>query len=212
MELVHPLAQDYAAAHTSNVTHLLHNIAQYTKANHPKHHMLTEAVQGQLLTVLSTVAKPTYVLEIGTFTGYGTICLAQGCGSNAHIHTIELRAQDAATAQQFINQSIFTNQISLHVGHALNIIPTLPYTWDMVYIDADKVNYSAYYDLILPKLNKGGIILADNVLFHGEVLSEQPTGKNAIAIHAFNQKIKNDASVHHVLLTVRDGLMIIVKK
>ena len=127
------------------------------------------------------------------------------------LHTIELRAEDAATAQQYFETSGYAKSIQLHLGDALTIVPTLQEEWDLVFIDADKVNYINYYELTLPRLKKGGLLIADNVLFHGQVLQDEIKGKNAVAIHAFNKHVKNDQRVEQILLTVRDGLLLIKK-
>ena len=131
---------------------------------------------------------------------------------DGELHTIEIRKEDAEIQPDYFSKSLQSKQIILHEGNALDIIPTLNETWDMVFIDADKVNYINYYELTLPRLKKGGFIIADNVLFHGEVLEENITGKNAKAIHAFNEHIAEDERVQQVMLTVRDGLMLIQKK
>ena len=212
MDITNPLAETYAAQHSTPISTLLQQILDYTQANHAQPHMISGAVQGQLLQIMSSIIKPNYILEVGTFTGFSALCLAVGMQPQGQLHTIELRADDAAIAQNYFNKSIYHNNIHLHIGHALTILPTLTPQWDLVFIDADKVNYCKYYDLILPQVKQGGIILVDNVLFHGQVLEPIITGKNAIAIHAFNQKIKNDTAIQHVLLTVRDGIMIILKK
>jgi caffeoyl-CoA O-methyltransferase len=128
------------------------------------------------------------------------------------LHTIELREEDAATAQLNFSISKNKNQILLHIGNALEIIANLPYTWDLVFIDADKTNYINYYNLVLPKLNNNGLIIADNVLFHGEVVQDEIKGKNAKAIHAFNEYVAQDERTEQIILSVRDGLMMIKKK
>jgi caffeoyl-CoA O-methyltransferase len=154
---------------------------------------------------------PEKILEIGTFTGFSALCLVKGLQKQGRLHTIELRTEDAATAQRYFNESAYANNIQLHVGDALQLIPTIAEQWDLVFIDADKVNYINYYELTLPRLKPGGWIIADNILFHGQVLQEEIKGKNAQAIQAFNEHIKKDPRVEQVLLTVRDGLMIIKK-
>lgn len=211
MHLVPLIAEEYAIQHTTALPLLLQQIINHTTVNHPKHHMLSGVVQGQLLQILSRLIQPKYVLEVGTYTGFSALCMCTGLQPKGTLHTIELRQTEAATAQQFFNKSIYESNIKLHIGEALSIIPSLHHTWDMVYIDADKVNYSNYYDLILPQLCTNGLMIVDNVLFHGEVLSENVSGKNAIAINAFNKKINTDTSVNNVLLTIRDGLMLIQK-
>jgi predicted O-methyltransferase YrrM len=150
-------------------------------------------------------------LEIGTLTGYSAICLAEGMPKNGKLHTIEKREKDAMAAQLFFDKSKFANQIQIHTGDALEIIPNLENIWDLVFIDADKVSYIKYYEMLLPNIRKGGIIIADNVLFHGQVLEEPIKGKNAKAIHQFNEYVLADKRVTQVLLTVRDGLLLIMK-
>lgn len=212
VEILNVLAQGYSEQFTTGEDELLQEVAVYTNENHPHAHMLSGQVQGNLLTMLSKLINPIRILEIGTFTGYSALCLARGLTENGLLYTIELRPDDAIKAQAFFNKSDMADRIKLQVGNALQIIPTLNETWDMVFIDADKVNYTNYYEMVLPKLRAGGLIVADNVLFHGEVLQQHIEGKNAKAIHAFNEYIQQDDRVEQVLLTVRDGLMLILKK
>lgn len=174
--------------------------------------MLSGQVQGKFLQMISCMIRPQRVLEIGTMTGYSAICLAEGLKEGGRLHTIELRERDAELARENISRSRFRDRIIVHAGDALSCLSTLQGTWDLVFIDADKVNYIRYYEAVLPSLRPGGFILADNVLFHGEVLEDQLKGKNARAIDAFNGHVRSDARVEHVLLTVRDGLMLIRKK
>ena len=211
MDLVLPIAQAYAEKYTSPEDNLLQQVNQQTQA-HPHAHMLSGHIQGKLLELLSLLLKPKRILEIGTFTGYSALCLAKGLAEGGALHTIELREDDAATAQQNFNLSDAKDKIFLHTGNALEIIPGLGADWDLVFIDADKVGYIDYYKMVLPRLKKGGVILADNVFFHGEVLQPELKGKNAKAIQAFNEYIQQDESVEKVMLTVRDGLMLIFKK
>lgn len=211
MDLIHPLIQAYAARFTSPEDDLLEDVNRQTQSHsHP--HMLSGHVQGKLLEMLSVMLQPRRVLEIGTFTGYSALCLAKGLAPNGLLHTIECRAEEATQSQENFNRSAWRDKIQLHVGNALDIIPQLPETWDLVFIDADKVNYTAYYKLVLPMLRKGGVILADNVFFHGEVVQPVVKGKNATAIHAFNEYVQQDESVEKVMLTVRDGLLLVIKK
>jgi caffeoyl-CoA O-methyltransferase len=212
MNIVSAAAALYANSFIDTTDDVLQQIDAYTQANHPKAHMLSGALQGNFLSILSKSIQPNYILEIGTFTGYSALCLAKGLTINGQLHTIELRQQDATTAQQFFNQSLYNNHITLHVGNAIDIIPTLPYKWDIVFIDADKTGYIDYYELILPQLQPNGLIIVDNILFHGQVLEADIKGKSAIAINAFNQHVKNDDRTTQVILTVRDGLMLIKKK
>lgn len=210
--LINPQAEAYAECFSDTEDGLLREIAADTHATHRHAHMLSGRLQGLLLTMLSRMHSPARILEIGTFTGYSALCLAKGLREDGLLYTIELREQDAAKASEYFNKSALKDRINLQVGNALEIIPSLNECWDMVFIDADKVNYIAYYEMVLPHLKQGGIIVADNVLFHGQVLGEKPEGKNAKAIHAFNDHVRRDERVEQVLLTIRDGLMLIMKK
>ena len=178
---------------------------------HPHAHMLCSPEQGKLLEFISLMLQPHRILEIGTFTGYTAICLAKGLAKDGMLHTIELREADANLAKENIVNAGMQNKVTVHNGDAKTIIPQLNETWDLVFIDADKVGYIEYYELTLQKLRHGGFLLADNVLFHGQVLEEQVKGKNAEAIHAFNQHVMKDDRVEQVLLTIRDGLTLIRK-
>ena len=212
MELINPLAEAYAEQFTSAETDLLAAINKQTLENHPHAHMLSGHVQGKFLSLLSTLVKPNYILEIGTFTGYGAICLAAGLNEKGELHTVECREEDAATAKSNFSKSERNKQIHLHIGNALSIIPDLQYGWDLVFIDADKTSYIDYYEMIMPRLNEGGLIVVDNVFFHGDVLKEPITGKNGKAIHSFNEHVKNDPRSEQVMVTLRDGLLLIKKK
>jgi len=212
MELIHPLAEQYAANITSPDDALLGEIQEHTVQHHPHAHMLSSPVQGKFLSFISTILQPKYVLEIGTFTGYSALCLAQGLQPDGELHTLELREEDANTARINFSRSELNKKIHLHTGNAMEIIPSLPFVWDMVFIDADKTNYLQYYELVLPRLNDKGLMIADNVLFHGQVLEENISGKNAKAIHAFNEYVRADERTEKVLVTLRDGLLMIRKK
>lgn len=212
MDVVNPLAQAYAERYSSPENPLLREIAEYTNTHHTQAHMLSGHLQGQFLEMISRLQRPRRILEIGTFMGYSALCLAAGLAEDGRLHTIELRDEDADTAAGYFRRANMEDRIILHRGNALEVIPALREAWDLVFIDADKVNYTEYYKLVLPGLVKGGLIIADNVLFHGEVLEKAIAGKSAKAIHAFNEWVEKDQSVEKVMLTVRDGLFIIRKK
>ncbi len=212
MDIVTVKAQEYSENFSSSENGLLQEIATFTYAHHANPHMLSGHVQGKFLEMISCILQPKKILEIGTFTGYSALCLAKGLTKDGKLHTIELRKEDADISLKNFRKANASDQIILHLGNALDIIPTLRETWDLVFIDADKTNYINYYQLVLPAVRSGGLIIADNVLFHGEVLEEEIKGKNAKAIHAFNKLIKKDDSVEKVMLTVRDGLFLIRKK
>jgi caffeoyl-CoA O-methyltransferase len=211
MEIVHHIADEYAKKHSSHLDEILIEIEAYTVLYNPKAHMLSGQVQGAFLQLLSQMIRPTTILEIGTFTGFSALCLLKGLQQNGMLHTIEIREEDANTALQFFKKTQAEKSIALHVGNALEIIPTLNVEWDLIFLDADKTNYINYYELTLPQLKVGGWMIVDNVFFHGEVLQAEIKGKNAKAIHLFNQHVLNDSRVQQVMLTVRDGLFIIQK-
>ena len=211
MDITNPKAEVYIEQFSSMHEALLQQILHETIATHPHAHMVSGAVQGNFLQMISCMVKPLKVLEIGTFTGFSALCLAAGLQIGGEIHTIEIRDADATTAQKNFNNSRYKENIKLHIGDAKKIIPTLKHEWDIVFIDADKTSYIDYYELTLPSLKNDGFILADNVLFHGEVLNETITGKNAKAIDKFNHHVANDARTNQVILSIRDGISLIRK-
>ena len=173
--------------------------------------MLSGHLQGKVLEMLSCMIRPRRILEIGTFTGYSALCLAKGLTEDGQLHTIEIREEEAVKAREFFSQSPYNPRIILHLGSALDIIPKLEDTWDLVFIDADKPAYVQYFNLVLPKVRKNGFIFADNVFFHGQVLEQEVKGKNAIGIKAFNEHIQERTDIEKVILTLRDGLFLIRK-
>ena len=212
MEIINELAQQYAEIFSTPEDGLLHEIASFTHSSRKDSHMLSGHLQGKFLEMISCLLQPKRILEIGTFVGYSAICLAKGLQKDGQLHTIELRKEDAEISTENFHKANIPGKIILHYGNAIEILPDLHETWDLVFIDADKTNYINYYHLVLPSVRSGGLIIADNVFFHGEVLEKEKKGKNALAIHAFNEMIKNDDSVEKVMLTVRDGLLLIRKK
>jgi caffeoyl-CoA O-methyltransferase len=210
VDIINPLIQSYAEQFSSPEDPLLKQIADYTRANHPEHHMLSGQLQGKFLEMISRMIRPRRILEIGTFTGYSAICLAKGLAEDGELHTIELREQDAARAREFFNASL-TGRIILHTGNALEVIPALKETWDLVFIDADKVSYIEYFTLVLPKVRQNGYILADNVFFHGQVLSDEAKNKSARAIKEFNTFVSERQDIDKLIITLRDGLYLIRK-
>ncbi|MCU7548664.1 O-methyltransferase [Chitinophagaceae bacterium LB-8] len=211
MDITSPKAEAYIGKYTSEEDSLLKEIAEYTEANHPKAHMLSGRLQGKFLEMVSFMIRPERILEIGTFTGYSALCLAKGLQPNGVLHTIELRESDAATAKGFFQRSFFKDNIILHIGDALKVIGELDEMFDLVFIDADKTNYMNYFNLVLPKVRQNGFIFADNVLFHGQVLTEEIKGKNAKAIQAFNDFVLSCNDVEKVMLPLRDGLLLMRK-
>lgn len=211
MEFILKAAEEYCKKYTSDLDELRRANETSTLKNHPHAVMHSGHVQGVLLEMLSMMIRPLKILEIGTFTGFSALCLSKGLQEGGHLHTIEIRKDDADTAWNYFIKAGISDRVILHVGDAKSIIPGLVEDWDLVFIDADKVSYIEYYKLTLPHVKKGGFIIADNVLFHGEVLEEKLSGKNAKAIQAFNEYVRSDKQVQQVLLTVRDGLSLIRK-
>lgn len=200
--------EQYIEQHTSDEQPLLHQLNRETHLNVLQPNMLSGHYQGVLLQMLSRAISPKNILEIGTYTGYSAICLAQGLQAGGTLHTIDINEEMEPITQKYFKESGLSQQIKFHIGNALKIIPTLPTPFDLVFIDADKENYGAYFDLIVEKVRPGGLILADNVLWKGKVLSEPQDNKTAV-LHRFNQKIQADGRVKNCLLPVRDGLMLI---
>lgn len=174
--------------------------------------MLSGHLQGGVLQMLSYMIQPRRILEIGTYTGYSAICLAQGLTEDGRLDTIDVNEELQEMCFRYFCKAGLEHKIRQYIGKGAQIIPELNETYDMVFIDADKQNYHVYYDLIFDKVRIGGFILADNVLFDGDVvLPHEEQSKNAKAMHAFNQKVQKDHRIEHVLLPVRDGIMIMRK-
>jgi caffeoyl-CoA O-methyltransferase len=211
MELVNHIAEDYAKRFSSPLDAVLQELEDFTLQNHPHAHMISGHVQGKVLEMISSMIQPQHILEVGTFTGFSALCLVKGLQQGGKLHTIELREEDAEAAKKYFAKANVNDKVILHIGDARQVIATLKEQWDLVFIDADKVSYIDYYELTLPHVKQGGFILADNVLFHGEVLQNELKGKNAKAVHAFNEHVAKDNRVQKVLLTVRDGLLLIKK-
>jgi len=211
LELIHPSASDYAGQFSSAEDSLLKEINDFTTQHHAEAVMLSGPLQGKLLEMISFMIMPRRILEIGTFTGYSALCLAKGLTDEGQLHTIEFREADAQMARSFFDRSARASQIISHTGNALDIIPKLAETWDLVFIDADKPAYIQYFNLVFPRLRKNGFILADNIFFHGQAMEENPANKSAKGIKAFNDFIKERTDIEKVVLTVRDGLYLIRK-
>lgn len=173
--------------------------------------MLSGFVQGRILSMFSKMIRPKVVLEIGTYLGYSALCVAEGLAEDGKVITLDLQEDTNKVARSFVERSEYKDRIEFHLGFATEIIPTLPETFDLVFIDADKPNYTNYYDLVFDKVCPGGFIIADNVLWSGKVL-DADQDENTKALHEFNQKVRSDSRVSNVLLPVRDGLMVITKK
>lgn len=214
MNIVSQEIQNYAEKYTSAESGVLTELREKTFAERDDKSMLSGFYQGRLLAMLSKIIQPKRILEIGTYMGYSAMCLAEGLAENGEIITLDVNEEFNKTAKSSWAKSAHDDKIKSFVGNALEIIPTLDETFDLVFIDADKPNYLNYYNLVFPKLRIGGIIIADNILWSGKVLevgngADEP---NATSLHEFNQKIQADERVSNVLFAVRDGLMIVRKE
>lgn len=169
--------------------------------------MLSGHLQGKFLSMISALVQPKAILEIGTFTGYSAICLASGLTDNGVLHTIEAEEELEQTILKFFKKAGVDGKIKLHIGQAAEIIPTLNMQFDLVFIDADKESYPTYYDLVIDQVRKGGLIIADNALWSGKVLTRERDNETQ-GIHGFNEKVLYDARVENVLLPLRDGVML----
>jgi caffeoyl-CoA O-methyltransferase len=212
MDFIQQAANDYVAHYSDATPAYLRPMYEQTIMTHPHAHLQSNWNQGGFLSFFSKLLAPQSILEIGTFTGFSTLCLAEGLNSTGTLDTIELRAEDANAARTHFDRSPKGQQIISHIGDAKNILPSLNKQWDLVFIDADKSGYIEYVNLVLPMLSDKGVIIADNVLFHGQVFEETIKGKNALAIHAFNEYILAHKDIEKIMLTVRDGLTLIRKK
>lgn len=200
---------NYVTLHSQDEPELLVQLNKETHQKILQPRMLSGHFQGRVLSMLSKIIHPKNILEVGTYTGYATLCLAEGLAENGTIDTLDIEEELFDFQQKYFNKTIWANQITQHLGDALDIIPTLTKKYDLVFIDADKENYINYFHLIVPMMNKGGIILSDNVLWSGKVLEEVKTNDITTQILIeYNQLLKNDVRVETVLLPIRDGLTV----
>jgi caffeoyl-CoA O-methyltransferase len=208
MDFISGDIQHYAERHTSSESPLLREISRHTHANVMMPRMLSGHLQGRLLSMISHMIKPRNILEIGTYTGYSALCLAEGMIPGGRLITIDVNEELEERVRKSFANSPYGNAIEFLIGNAIDIIPQLKEKFDLVFIDADKENYSRYYDLVIDRVTLNGIILADNVLWSGKVLNPNPD-KDTKAIIEFNEKVNSDKRVENVLLPVRDGIMIV---
>lgn len=202
----------YAEAHTSDETPALQSLNRETHAKVLLPQMLSGKLQGRVLSMLSRMIKPRRILEIGTYTGYSAICLSEGLSADGIIHTIDINEELNDMILKYFKEAGVDQKIKLHIGDAAQIIPSLKETFDLVFIDADKINYAKYYDLAFDKVRTGGFIIADNVLWSGKILGEPgKMDEDTLAIYNYSKKVAADPRVSQVLLPVRDGLLIAQK-
>lgn len=200
----------YAEAHSARENGLLHRINRETHLSVLKPRMLSGHLQGRILSMISKMIKPKLILEIGTYTGYSALCLAEGLSKNGKLITIDINEELEDRVRSYFKDSEFVDRIDYRIGDAKKIIPTLKETIDLVFIDADKEGYPLYYDLVIDLVIEGGFILADNVLWSGRVLDVRPD-KDTMTIMEFNRKVSEDPRVEHVLMPIRDGIMLLRK-
>lgn len=209
MHFISPELELYVENHSDNEPGILVDLQRETFQKVMQPRMLSGHFQGRVLSMLSKLISPTAILEIGTYTGYATLCLCEGLKTDGTVDTIDINEELESIQKKYFDLSPWKNQISQHIGNAVEIIPTLNKKFDLVFIDADKDNYINYYEMIVPMMNKGGIILSDNVLWSGKVLDKidaKDTSTNVLV--AYNQLLKNDPRVETVLLPIRDGLTV----
>jgi caffeoyl-CoA O-methyltransferase len=209
MHFISQELEDYIEQHSEKEPELLAalNKETYQKILLPR--MLSGHFQGRVLSMLSKLIRPVNILEIGTYTGYAALCLCEGMQENGLLHTIDIKEELVDFQRKYFDRSPWGNQIVQHLGEAIEVIPTLEIKFDLVFIDADKENYLNYFELIVPKMNRGGIILSDNVLWSGKVLEPlQPNDISTKVLLEYNELLKNDPRVESVLLPIRDGLTV----
>ncbi len=213
LQLIDNDIQRYAEDMSSPQSELLDEIAQYTEENVALPVMLSGYLQGRTLSAFSSMISPRYILELGTYTGFSALCMAEGLLPDGKLVTLDRNAKLEPKVREFLGKSAYRDQIEYILGDAREIVPTLDYDWDLIFIDADKKSYPLYFDMLVPKMKAGSYIIADNVLYNGEVvMSEDERSKNGVAIEEFNRKVKDDPRVQVVMLPVRDGLSIIQKR
>ena len=212
MSIIATGIEKYIEEHTSEASSILNKIERdtYLKSIYPR--MLSGNVQGKFISMVSKMIQPKYILEIGTYTGYSAVCLTEGLLENGHLHTIEINEELKLQNQKYFQEAGVQQKISMHFGDAVDIIPQLGIQFDLIFIDADKINYCRYYKLAMKKLNVGGFILADNVLWSGKVLDKPgKSDKDTLAIQEFNDKVQQDHRVENVMIPLRDGMSLIQK-
>ena len=202
---------EYCEALSSPPAPLLYELERETYLKTLAPQMMSGHLQGRLLSLLSTLSRPRSILEIGTFTGYATLCLAEGLAEEGCLHTIEANEELEPFIRRYLQKAGLEQKVQLYIGDARDIIPQIDTDFDLVFIDGGKLDYNEHYDLIIDRVRPGGLILADNVLWSGKVVQE-PDDPDAQALHAFNEKVQQDPRVENFILPLRDGLMIARKK
>jgi predicted O-methyltransferase YrrM len=214
MEFLAEALQAYCELHSTEEPEVLKKLNRATHAQVLQPRMLSGHLQGRFLAMISALVRPKYILEIGTYTGYSALCLAEGLAEEGKLITIDVNPELEDMVHHFVKEAGFENKIQMIIGDAYQVIRTLPQTFDLVFIDADKASYSKYFDLIIDKLARGGLILADNVLWSGKIIDEKSLAKDKDTqlLDAFNKKVQADPRVDCILLPLRDGMMLMRKK
>lgn len=212
MEFIAQGLADYANAHSTVASSLLQRIERETHLEVLQPRMLSGPFQGRLLSLISKLVQPKRILEIGTYTGYSALCLAEGLTKEGKLITLDVNEELHKRVQGYFNASDYSEHIDYRIGDALNLIPALNESWDLVFIDADKKNYLNYYDLVVDRVRSGGLILADNVLWSGKVIDEKAQDKETVLLRQYNERINRDERVENILLPIRDGIMVARKK
>lgn len=213
MDFLPEKIDQYSETHTSPESEVLANLNRDTQAKILRARMLSGHLQGRTLSMMSHMMRPKRILEIGTYTGYSALCLAEGLTEDGLLHTIDINEELEDFTQSYFDKSEYGKKIKMHIGNAMEIIPELHETWDMVFIDADKSNYANYYNLVFDHVRPGGFIIADNVLWSGKVVEPlKPQDIDTKALLEFNDMVTKDERVENVLLPIRDGLMVARKK
>lgn len=213
MDFITKDLSDYCESNTSLESDILAQLNRETHLKVVSPRMLSGHLQGRFLSFISKLQQPKLIIEIGTYTGYSALCLAEGLAENGKLISIDVNEETSSFAKSFISKTEYANKINLILADAKEYIPSIKETIDLVFIDADKKNYLNYYHLVIDKLNKGGLIIADNVLWSGKItMPESAMDKETLALHQFNQFVQKDSRVENMLLPIRDGLMVVRKK
>ena len=213
MQILPEKLDDYVVKHSQEEPKLLKELSRETYLKIMQPRMLSGHYQGRVLSLLSKLIKPKNILEIGTYTGYSALCLAEGLKKSGELHTIDINEELFDFQRKYFDRSDFGNQIHQHLGNALEIVPSLNITFDLVFIDAEKENYIDFFNIIINKLNSGGVLLSDNVLWSGKVLDQtSQTDEATKSLVAYNKLLNEDERIESIILPIRDGLTISRKK